>query len=132
METVLLIDTETAFGISLKRKLEQKGYQCIIAESGSAAKALALQTPPDIILCDIIMPDMSGYETFEAFRQEEQFSTIPFIFITALYDPATHRHGMNLGADDFLYKPFTAEEAVAAINPVFRGRGYWLNTSRES
>ena len=115
METILLIDDEPGYGISLKRKLDQKGYQCIIAESGSAAKVLALKTPPDIILCDVLMFEMNGYETFETFRQEEQLATIPFIFITALNDPVARRHGMNLGADDFLYKPFTAEEAVEVI-----------------
>ena len=78
------------------------------------------------------MPDMSGYETFEAFRQEEQFSTIPFIFMTALYDPITHRHGMNLGADDFLHKPFTADEAAAVIKARLSRQRMLANKLRES
>ncbi len=115
METILLIDDEPAYALTLKKGFERRGYRCITAQSGNEAKALALQTPPDIILCDIIMPEMSGYETFEAFRQVEELSGIPFIFTTALYDPVTYRYGMNLGADDFLHKPFNLDQAVIAI-----------------
>ena len=116
MDTILFIDDEPDYRNSIKSGLERQGFNCITAKSGGDGIAIASQTRPDIVLCDILMPEMNGYETFKAFRRDDHLSTIPFIFMTALADPTSHRYGMNLGADDFLSKPFNLDEAVAAIN----------------
>src|SRR6185436_12034896 len=71
---------------------------------------------PDLILCDINMPNLDGYETLKAMREDEATSFIPFIFLSGATDKITIRKGMELGADDYLTKPFTPKELMAAVN----------------
>jgi DNA-binding response OmpR family regulator len=74
-----------------------------------------MEQEPDVIICDIMMPDMDGYEVLKVLRQEPSTIMIPFIFLTAKTERADMRQGMNLGADDYLTKPFEIDELLEAI-----------------
>ncbi|MDX1994970.1 MAG: hybrid sensor histidine kinase/response regulator, partial [bacterium] len=85
------------------------------AEDGLSGVAAARSYRPDLIVCDIMMPGILGYEVLETLRQEPQTSTIPFIFLTAKIDRTDMRHGMGLGADDYVTKPFMVSELLDTI-----------------
>jgi signal transduction histidine kinase/DNA-binding response OmpR family regulator len=115
MTKILLIeDTDSLREIILKL-LECLDYQAMGAENGKVGLQLAQEHLPDIILCDIMMPEMDGYEVLTALRQKPETAIIPFIFLSAKADKSDIRQGMNLGADDYLTKPFTTEELNEAI-----------------
>jgi two-component system sensor histidine kinase/response regulator len=95
--------------------LSQKGFDVIEAENGAAGIEKARQELPDLILCDVNMEKVDGYRTLSSLRNEPATSAIPFILMTGLADNAGMRHGMELGADDYLPKPFTISELFAAV-----------------
>ena len=115
MKKILIIDDEESFLGIIQIALEQYGYECLGAPSGIDGYNLALKYFPDIVLCDVFMSGMNGFETLNAFRKNEELALIPFIFLTAHSDPSTLRYGMELGADDFLSKPFNPREVVSAV-----------------
>ncbi len=115
MKKILLIDDEESFRVTLSYSLQMDGYECITAEDGTQGIERALANRPDLVLCDIYMPGMNGFETLNAFRLREQLTPIPFIFLTAHNESSVIRHGMELGADDFLIKPVQAIEVKKAI-----------------
>ncbi len=116
MKKILIIDDEQDFRNALSQSLQSDGFECIAAGDGEEAIALALTHYPDIVLCDISMPGMNGFETLMSFRSQDQLMTIPFIFLTGQTDTGLMRHGMDLGADDFLTKPVTSNEVTTALN----------------
>lgn len=116
MKTILIIDDDLLIRESLRDVLESQGFQTITAENGKTGLHLAAQCPLDLILCDVKMPEMDGYAVLQALRQMPTMQTIPFIFLTARADKLDLRQGMNLGADDYLNKPCTIEELLAALN----------------
>src|SRR5207247_8380841 len=85
-------------------------------EDGGVVLELEGSHPPDLILCDVMMPEMDGFAVLEALRAEPRLAEIPFIFLTALDDRSSTRRGMTLGADDYLPKPFTRNELMEAVN----------------
>src|SRR5256885_3432253 len=96
--------------------LKVERYAATGAENGRVGLELARSDPPDLILCDVMMPEMDGFAVLEALRAEPRLAEIPFIFLTALDDRSSTRRGMNLGADDYLPKPFTRNELMEAVN----------------
>jgi signal transduction histidine kinase len=116
MKKILLIDDEESFRVTLAYALQVDGYECFTAEDGNQGIELALIHHPDLVLCDIYMPGMNGFETLNAFRLHEQLTPIPFIFLTAHNESSIMRYGMDLGADDFLIKPVQTEEVKKAIS----------------
>ena len=115
MTKILIIeDTDSLRGLIFKL-LECFDYQAIAAENGKVGLQLAEAHLPDLILCDIMMPEMDGYEVLTTLRQKPETAIIPFIFLSAKADKSDIRQGMNLGADDYLTKPFTAEELKEVI-----------------
>ncbi|MFZ4621198.1 MAG: response regulator [Bacteroidota bacterium] len=116
MRKILLIDDEPAFRSTLSLMLQTEGFECFTAADGDEGIAQALAAQPDLVLCDILMPGMNGFETLTAFRTHEQLMGVPFIFLTAKNDSGLMRQGMDLGADDFLMKPVMADEVTNAIN----------------
>ncbi|MFV0396894.1 MAG: response regulator [Bacteroidales bacterium] len=96
--------------------LSFEGYQVIGANSGSMGIDLTLKHKPDIIICDILMKDMDGYEVRKKLKSHSETSLIPFIFLTALSEKENIRKGMDLGADDYLIKPVSLEILKNAIN----------------
>jgi DNA-binding NarL/FixJ family response regulator len=113
--TILLIEDQAAMRENLTLMLQMEGYEVVEAEHGRAGVELARKRVPDLILCDVMMPELDGYGVLKALRAEPRTATIPFIFLTAKGEKLDHRTGMNLGADDYLVKPVAREEVLAAI-----------------
>ena len=118
---ILVVDDEPRYIWGMRSILEAEGYGVIAAPDGtSALQAVALETP-DLVLLDIRMPDMSG---FDVCQQVRKFSTVPIIFLTALAEEGDKVRGLNLGADDYLTKPFGARELLARVSAVLRRIAY--------
>lgn len=115
MNKILVIEDERAIRINLFKLLGAEGFQAIVAENGIKGVQLAQTEQPDLIICDIMMPELDGYGVLSALQQNPNTATIPFIFLTAKGDRSDWRQGMNLGADDYLTKPFTRAELLEAI-----------------
>jgi class 3 adenylate cyclase/tRNA A-37 threonylcarbamoyl transferase component Bud32 len=113
---VLVIEDEPSIRNNIMLMLKVEHYAAVGAENGRVGLDLARSDPPDLILCDVMMPEMDGFAVLEALRAEPRFAEIPFIFLTALDDRSSTRRGMNLGADDYLPKPFTRNELLEAVN----------------
>ncbi len=116
MTTILVIEDEAQTREIFARCLQFEGFQVLVAASGTAGVQLAQQHPPDLIVCDIMMPDMDGYQVLSTLHREPATAAIPFIFLTAKVTMADLRQGMALGADDYLTKPCTVEQLLAAIS----------------
>lgn len=115
MTKVLIIEDNTDIRDNVVEILALSGYEVFDAEDGKKGTELALLHQPDVILCDIMMPGMDGYEVFELLHAQEETKVIPFIFITAKSERIDIRKGMEMGADDYLTKPFDDVELLNAI-----------------
>ncbi len=120
MKKVLIIEDEHELRNSVQEMLFYENFQTATAENGQRGVEVAEEVKPDIILCDILMPDMNGFQVLEKLNSKKSFSGIPFIFLTALNERADFRHGMELGADDYLTKPFSRDELLNAISSRIR------------
>jgi DNA-binding response OmpR family regulator len=112
---VLVIEDEKLSRNNLLKILQAEAFEPISAESGAIGIQLAIEEEPDVIICDIMMPDINGYEVLKVLRQEPNTTLTPFIFLTAKTERTDVRQGMNLGADDYLTKPFEIDELLEAI-----------------
>ncbi|WP_017315857.1 EAL domain-containing response regulator [Mastigocladopsis repens] len=115
MTKILVIEDEESVRENLLDLLEAENFDTIAAANGRIGVKLALSEVPDLILCDLMMPEIDGYGVLTALREEPITASIPFIFLTARSARADFRQGMNLGADDYLTKPFTRTELLSAI-----------------
>ena len=115
MKQILIIEDEMNIRESVAELLELKGYGVLEAENGNSGVRHALENKPDLILCDIMMPGMNGHDVLTAIRNKQGYANVPFIFLTALSQKDDIRKGMNLGADDYLVKPFKAKDLYKAI-----------------
>jgi two-component system sensor histidine kinase/response regulator len=120
MNKILVIDDEDWLREMVQLALEQKGFEVVQAESGAVGIELARNQLPDLILCDVNMAKMDGYGTLTSLRADPATAAIPFILMTGLADNAGMRHGMELGADDYLPKPFTLEGLYGAVEARLR------------
>jgi len=116
MKKILVIEDEAKTRDNLVLMLEMEGFKPVSAPNGKVGVATAKRELPDVILCDVSMPELDGYGVLEALRADDKTVSIPFIFLTAKTDKKDLRTGMNLGADDYLTKPASAEEVLSAIN----------------
>jgi len=116
MPKILVIDDDASLREVIQISLECAGFEVIQADNGVAGVQLACAQLPDLILCDVRMEKMDGYRTLAALRQDAVTAPIPFILMTGQADTAGMRQGMELGADDYLSKPFTGPQLVAAVN----------------
>ncbi len=116
MKKILVIDDAEFILESTSTLLKFEGYDVFTAADGMEGINIALQNKPDLILCDISMPNLDGYGVLERLRGEIETSTTPFIFLTAFTEKANMRLGMEKGADDFLVKPYTRDELIKAID----------------
>lgn len=114
--TILVIDDEAELREELLDILTFEDFNAIEAANGTEGIAKARQESPDLIICDVGMPDMDGYQVLEELQKDSSTATIPFIFLTAFADHANQRRGMSLGADDYMTKPFTKEDLLTAIH----------------
>ncbi|NJN30835.1 MAG: response regulator [Synechococcales cyanobacterium RM1_1_8] len=115
MPQILLIEDEPLVRDSLEDVLGLAGYGLTTAEDGRAAMTALKNQIPDLVICDINMPDMDGYSLLEQLRSDPATQDLPFVFLTARSRREDQRQGMALGADDFLTKPFTVDELLAMI-----------------
>jgi signal transduction histidine kinase len=115
MHSILVIDDDAAVRQLVLRALSEVGYRVSVAENGLDGIAMAKELLPDLILCDVRMDKLDGYGTLARLRSNGATSTIPFILMTGDADHAGMRQGMELGADDYLPKPFTVTELEAAV-----------------
>tara|TARA_R110002051_G_scaffold91205_3_gene160293 strand:- start:58572 stop:59621 length:1050 start_codon:yes stop_codon:yes gene_type:complete len=115
MKKVLLIEDDTALRENTAELLELSNYEVITAPNGRLGITLAKENEPDIIVCDIMMPEVDGYGVLQELSIYTTTSQIPFIFLSAKTEHKEIRKGMDLGADDYLTKPFEEEELISAI-----------------
>jgi diguanylate cyclase len=115
MKKILVIEDEDFVRENILDLLDAEGFEAIGAENGQVGINLAKSIIPDLILCDVMMPELDGYGVLTALRQDALLSSIPFIFLTAKAGKADFRQGMELGADDYITKPFTRAELLGAI-----------------
>ncbi|MGB7413810.1 MAG: response regulator [Thermosynechococcaceae cyanobacterium] len=114
-QTVLIIEDEAQTRSVFLSSLSFEGFGAVGASCGSEGVALAQTHRPDLVVCDIMMPDMDGYQVLSTLRQVPDTARIPFIFLTAKATMPELRVGMNLGADDYLTKPCTVGVFIDAI-----------------
>jgi len=115
MKTILLIEDDTALRENTAELLELSNYKVITSPNGKIGITKAKEEHPDIIVCDIMMPEVDGYGVLEALSNDTNTNQIPFIFLSAKTEHKEIRKGMNLGADDYLTKPFDEDELLSAI-----------------
>jgi DNA-binding NarL/FixJ family response regulator len=116
MTRILVIEDETPIRENVIEMLTFESFEVLGAENGLDGIQQARENLPDLIICDIMMPELDGFEVLRDLRGDSTTATIPFIFLTAKADREDVRFGMDLGADDYLTKPFTNAELLAAIN----------------
>ncbi|GAL88551.1 response regulator [Jejuia pallidilutea] len=115
MKKILLIEDDTVLRENTAELLELYTYEVITAPNGIAGVNMAKSNLPDVIVCDIMMPKLDGYGVLQELSKNEDTKHIPFIFLSAKTERKDVRKGMNLGADDYITKPFNEDELVSAI-----------------
>lgn len=116
MTKILVIEDEELVRENILDLLEAENFETLAAENGKLGLQLAISEVPDLILCDLMLPELDGYSVLTSLRKEALTATIPFIFLTARAARCDFRQGMDLGADDYLTKPFTRAELLNAIS----------------
>ena len=112
---ILIIDDVPENIYLIKEVLDLDEFETISANSGKEGIRLALNENPGLIICDIMMPELSGYDVMKILRQNPATETIPFVFLSAKTSAAEIREGMNLGADDYLTKPVSGKDLIKTI-----------------
>ncbi|MBL7943762.1 MAG: response regulator [Flavobacteriales bacterium] len=115
MKTILLIEDNPDVRENTAEILELSGYKVVTAENGKAGVEAALANTPDLIICDIMMPVLDGYGALHLLSKNEKTAGIPFVFLTAKSERADMRKGMEMGADDYITKPFDDVELLRAV-----------------
>jgi len=120
MRKILVIEDEPEMRRNITALLRYHNYEPIEAENGRKGLELAQREKPDLILCDVMMPELDGYGVLQELQQDADLALIPFVFLTAKGDKDNLRSGMNLGADDYLTKPVANADLVQAIEARLR------------
>lgn len=120
MKTILLIEDNVDIRENTAEILELSSYKVFTAEDGKRGVALALEQKPDLIICDIMMPILDGYGVIHMLQKNPETKNIPFIFLSAKAERAEIRRGMELGADDYITKPFDGTELLSAVESRLR------------
>lgn len=119
MKTILIIEDEPEMRRNLATILRLEEFHALTAENGRVGLEIARAKSPDLILCDVMMPELDGYGVLRELRAEAATEATPFIFLTAKGEKPDIRAGMNLGADDYLTKPVAKTDLLAAIRSRF-------------
>jgi len=114
---ILVVDDEPRYVWTMQVNLEARGYEVLVARDGQAAVELAARGEPDLIILDIKMPGLDGYEVCWRIRE---FSTAPIIMLTAMAEDADKIKGLDMGADDYVTKPFSVDELLARVRAALR------------
>lgn len=116
-QTILVVDDKANVRILLREYLTEQGYEVLTAENGRHALSLTQNHPPDLVLLDVMMPEMDGYEFIQQYRRT---SETPIILLTAKLEETDKIIGLELGADDYITKPFSMREVLARVRAVLR------------
>jgi len=117
MEKILTVDDEPRFIRLIEANLHTAGYEVLTAPDGRTAIDIVANQSPDLVLLDVMMPEMDGFQTLDRIRE---FSNVPVIILTAKGEEADRVEGLNRGADDYVVKPFSANELLARVRAVIR------------
>ncbi|HEY9907005.1 MAG TPA: response regulator [Thermosynechococcaceae cyanobacterium] len=131
MKRILIIDDDRSIRETILELLQTEGFQTYVAENGALGVQAAIQHQPDLILCDVVMPQLDGYGVLTTLRQSAETATIPFIFLTSMAERSNLRHGMELGADDYLTKPCSPPELLKAVASRFEKHRVFLTQSQQ-
>lgn len=115
MKKILIIEDNLEVRENLEEILELSGYEAISAENGKVGVTKAMENRPDLIICDIMMPELDGFGVLNVLSKKPETSGVPFVFLTAKSEKTDWRRGMNLGADDYITKPFYKDELLNVI-----------------
>ena len=115
MKKIVVVEDNADVREEILAILRFEGFEVRDADNGRHGLELVREWTPDLVVCDVMMPDMDGHAMLEALRADPRFRAIPFICLTARAERRDMRTAMELGADDYLTKPFTAEELLAAV-----------------
>ncbi len=115
MNSILIVEDDLQLLRNIQLILQMEDFEAMTAINGQSGISMIREKRPDLILCDIMMPEMDGHAFLATLKSEPTLADIPFIFITALDERSDIRRGMTAGADDYLTKPFSSEELVAAV-----------------
>ena len=118
----LVIDDDDNMRENIAELLRMEKYEVMTAEDGERGIELAIQRGPDLIVCDVTMPGMDGFQVFEVLSGQPGTAVVPFIFLSARSERTDVRRGMALGADDFITKPFARMELLGSISARLRRR----------
>jgi two-component system alkaline phosphatase synthesis response regulator PhoP len=118
METILVIEDDPAISLGLKKNLKYEGYEVLTATRGDEGLEMAVEKQPDLIILDLMLPNLSGFEVCKTLKRNEV--DIPIIILSAKDQEIDKIMGLDLGADDYLTKPFSIRELIARINAVMR------------
>jgi DNA-binding NarL/FixJ family response regulator len=113
--TIVVIEDEPEMRRNIVRLLHLEGYQPVDAPDGRSGLSLIQSSKPALVICDVMMPGVDGHEVLRAVRANPATQSIPFIFLTARADRSDQRGGMNLGADDYITKPFSNDDLLDAV-----------------
>lgn len=117
---ILVIEDNLEVRENLEEILELSGYEVMMAEDGTVGVDIAAREKPDLIICDVMMPRLDGFGVLNILSKRPETASVPFIFLTAKAEKADFRRGMNLGADDYITKPFYKDELLAVIETRLR------------
>jgi DNA-binding response OmpR family regulator len=120
--TILVADDEEDLRELVAYRLTRSGYEVIAAADGQEALQLARERPPDLMVLDVMMPRLDGYELTRRVRAEESLRSVPVILLTARSQESDVSRGFEVGADDYLKKPFSPDELVARVRAVLGRR----------
>jgi CheY-like chemotaxis protein len=120
MAKILIIEDDKTIRTGLQRLMSNEGHEAIFAETGAEGLRLANQHVPDIIICDIAMPEMNGYEVLEKIKQSPSLSSKPFIFLSAKITKEDEQRGLAAGAKLYLKKPMWPDDILEAIAKVLK------------
>ena len=112
---ILLIDDDPIVREAAAMVLRDEGFVLLEASSGAQGIEMALRSPPDLVLCDLLMPGVDGFGVLARLRAEPATAGVPFVFLTASTDKEDSRVGFGLGADDYLHKPIDGNALVAVV-----------------
>jgi two-component system sensor histidine kinase/response regulator len=112
---ILVVEDDTQIRENVTEMLTLHGFHVETAANGREGISQVLLQPPDLILCDIMMPEMDGYQMLDVVRNNRLVANVPFIFLTAKTESTDLRRGMDQGADDYLTKPFTLQNLLRTI-----------------
>lgn len=131
-KTILLIEDDEILSNNVAELLEVANYNVLIAHNGKRGVEVARNELPDLIISDIMMPELDGYGVYEILRRNKDTRTIPFIFLTVKSDPGDIRKGMNMGVDDYITKPFDEQDLLMAVRNRLAKRAMYPSGNRKN